>query len=179
MFEFKSFGKIPRLFRNCFISEKIDGTNAQIIVSDDGKSLVAASRSRIITPQDDNFGFAAFVEKNKEELLYLGPGHHYGEWWGKGIGKRHPTVERKFSLFNVTRWGNVDTRPRCCDVVPMLASGLFSQKLIDDAMDKLKNNGSMADPNCKRPEGIIVYHEAANLYFKITCENDESPKGTV
>ena len=28
-----------------------------------------------------------------------------------------------------------------------------------------------------KPEGIIIYHTAANSMFKITLENDEQPKG--
>ena len=32
MTEFKTFGKIPRLFRECVITEKIDGTNACVVI---------------------------------------------------------------------------------------------------------------------------------------------------
>ncbi len=28
-----------------------------------------------------------------------------------------------------------------------------------------------------KPEGIIVWHEAARQMFKVTCEGDEKPKG--
>lgn len=27
-----------------------------------------------------------------------------------------------------------------------------------------------------KPEGVIIYHVAGNLYFKATCENDDTPK---
>ncbi len=57
MIEFEGFGKIARLSRECVITEKIDGTNAQICITEDGQFLTG-SRTRWITPEDDNFGFS-------------------------------------------------------------------------------------------------------------------------
>jgi hypothetical protein len=47
--EFQAFPKIPRLVRDCVITEKLDGTNASIIITEDGQ-IGAASRNRLITP---------------------------------------------------------------------------------------------------------------------------------
>ena len=52
MVEFEAFQKIARLKRNCVITEKIDGTNAQIFIGEDGEFLTG-SRNRWITPDDD------------------------------------------------------------------------------------------------------------------------------
>jgi hypothetical protein len=85
--EFKAWPKIARLNRRMIITEKIDGTNAAVIVTEGGQ-VYAQSRTRLITPgkTTDNFGFAAWVEQNKVFLAErLGPGYHYGEWWGVGI----------------------------------------------------------------------------------------------
>ena len=82
--EFQEFGKIARLSRECTITEKIDGTNASIFIGENGEFLIG-SRSRWITPEEDNYGFAKWALTNKEELLKLGVGHHFGEWWGIGI----------------------------------------------------------------------------------------------
>ena len=79
--EFIPFPKIARLSRLAIVSEKIDGTNAQVLITEDG-DIFAGSRSRWITPEDDNYGFARWVEGNKDTLLKLGPGRHMGEWWG-------------------------------------------------------------------------------------------------
>jgi ATP-dependent RNA circularization protein (DNA/RNA ligase family) len=54
---FEDFPKIARLSRECCITEKIDGTNAQVVITEDGQVL-AGSRTRFITPEDDNYGFA-------------------------------------------------------------------------------------------------------------------------
>ncbi len=56
--EFTAFPKIPRLNREIIVTEKIDGTNAQVVVTEDGE-VRAGSRSRWITPEADNFGYAA------------------------------------------------------------------------------------------------------------------------
>ena len=174
--EFTPFPKMARLSRECIITEKIDGTNASIFISDDG-NVFAASRTRWITPEDDNFGFDRWVQGNKDELLKLGPGHHFGEWWGNGIQRGYGLKEKRFSLFNTTRWWNDLERPSCCHVVPELYRGIFSANSVEDSISMLMHNGSQASPGFMDPEGIVVYHVAAKVGFKKTIKNDEKPKG--
>ena len=83
MKEFIEFPKMARLSREVVITEKIDGTNACIYIGEDGEFLVG-SRTRWITPDQDNHGFAAWAYANKDKLLLLGHGTHFGEWWGTG-----------------------------------------------------------------------------------------------
>lgn len=124
--EFVAFPKIPRLNRNITITEKIDGTNAAIHITgrfsdargvhayfgtkeelDEIGRVVPQSRTRLLTRDEDNFGFAAWVEQNAEALRQvLGPGIHYGEWWGRGIQRGYRQERRWFSLFNYNRWSN-------------------------------------------------------------------------
>lgn len=75
--EFQEFPKMARLSRDIIITEKIDGTNAQLLITEAGDLLVG-SRTKWITPQDDNAGFARWVEENKENILKLGVGRHFG-----------------------------------------------------------------------------------------------------
>lgn len=172
---FREFEKIARLKRNVVITEKIDGTNACVVISPDGR-ISAQSRSKIITLDDDNYGFARWVEDNAEELAKLGEGYHYGEWWGSGIQRRYGMDRKVFSLFNVGRWTPENPNlPSCCSVVPILAQGALIDA--DKALDDLKTNGSRAAPGFMKPEGIIVYHSAARMYFKMTIEKDQEWKG--
>lgn len=185
---FEAFPKIGRLTRECVITEKIDGTNAQIIITDDGR-IAAGSRTRLITPQDDNYGFARWVEEHKTELLELGPGRHFGEWWGQKIQRGYGLTEKRFSLFNVSRWADphsllleselVGSRrfaPACCYVVPALYTGLFSDRVVDNMVNFLRVNGSQAVP-FMNPEGVVAYHTATGVMFKKTLDNDGTPKG--
>ena len=175
MTEFEPFAKIARLKRGVVITEKIDGTNGQIYIGEDGEFLVG-SRTRWITTDDDNFGFAAWATGHRAELIAgLGPGRHYGEWWGGKI-QRGYGVPKTFSLFNTSRWG-AETKPACCEVVPVLYHGDFTTNAVDDVLADLATNGSRAAPGFMNPEGVIVFHIAANLYFKRTIKNDEVPKG--
>lgn len=173
--EFEEFRKIPRLKRECVISEKIDGTNGQIAISEDGRIFVG-SRSRWITPEDDNYGFARWVTEHAEGLRELGPGRHYGEWWGSGIQRRYDQKEKRFSLFNSGRWTAGNPPPPMCSVVPILYQGQFSTEAVERALDDLRENGSRAAPGFMRPEGVIVYLSAARELFKVTLEKDEEPK---
>lgn len=178
--EFVPFGKIPRLSRECTITEKIDGTNASILITEDG-GFFAGSRTRWITPEDDNYGFAKWAHGNREELLLLGPGHHFGEWWGQGIQRNYSQPVKRFSLFNTSKWSDDAIRPACCGVVPVLYSGLFDEfdvmKGLKGALNRLRTEGSVAAPGFMKPEGIVVYHHALNGYFKKTLDKDEEWKG--
>jgi hypothetical protein len=170
---FQGFPKIARLSRECIVTEKIDGTNAQIFINEQG-DFFTGSRKRWITPEDDNFGFSKWAYENKKELLKLGPGQHFGEWWGRGIRRGYGLNEKKFSLFNTSRW-EIE-RPECCDIVPIIYKGEFLTEEIFLAIEKLKNNGSLASPGFKNPEGIVIFHTAANIMFKKTIIKDEKHK---
>src|SRR5688572_20465998 len=62
---FHEFPKIPRLNRDICITEKIDGTNAAIGITDYGL-VYAQSRNRILGTgkHDDNMGFGRWVQQN-------------------------------------------------------------------------------------------------------------------
>ena len=178
MTEFKSFNKIPRLNREIIITEKIDGTNGQICITEEGEFLVG-SRNRWITPENDNHGFAMWAYENKEELMKLGVGSHFGEWWGQGIQRGYGLKEKRFSLFNVSRWGDDEVRPKCCHVVPLMYQGMFSELAIKNCLYDLKRFGSWAVEGFMKPEGVVIYHTALGGYFKATVENDEVRKSEV
>jgi hypothetical protein len=174
--EFQGFPKMARLTRDCLITEKIDGTNAQVCIGEDGEFRVG-SRTRWITPDNDNFGFARWAYEHKDELLKLGPGRHFGEWWGAGIQRKYGQKEGKFfSLFNVLKWADVNVRPACCLCVPVLYRGLFDTVEINGVLEHLKTTGSWVVPGFMNPEGIIVHHLAAGVSFKKTLQ-DDSGKG--
>jgi len=174
---FQPYPKIARLTRECVVTEKLDGTNAVIHITDDG-GFYTGSRNRWIIPGDDNFGFSSWAYANKNDLLKLGPGWHYGEWWGHGIGRGYGCEkgERYFSLFNVGVW-NYDNVPSPARVVPTLHRGPFDSVSIDDVLFDLYTRGSYAKRGYMLPEGIIVYHTASQTLYKKTIEKDSEPKG--
>jgi hypothetical protein len=173
--EFVPFQKIPRLRRGCVITEKLDGTNAQVFVADDG-TVRAGSRNRWISPEADNFGFAGWVAKHADELRALGPGRHYGEWYGVGIQRGYGLTERRFALFNTGRWSDAAERPACCDAVPVLYAGQFTTDAVESAVDSLRAGRTVAVPGFMRPEGVIIFLTAARALHKVLLENDDISK---
>jgi hypothetical protein len=207
---FAPWPKIPRLLREICVTEKIDGTNASISItrysatgpgmavailpmadSEDHLVIRAASRTRWLhADTHDNFGWAAWVRSNAEELTQLGEGNHFGEWWGAGIQRGYDRPGRTFSLFNAGRWCRHNTPPQprwgidprviklqehapaCCSVVPVLYRGEFSMDVIDETLSMLERDGSAAAPGFANAEGVIVWHEAAQQYFKQTIGRD-------
>jgi hypothetical protein len=189
MVEFVEFQKIPRLSRECIITEKIDGTNGVIYIGEAGEFLVG-SRSRWIDEHTDNFNFWHWAMAHKEELLKLGIGTHYGEWWGSGIQRRYGLLngEKRFSLFNVGRWVEDRTQPllekqeycpECCYVVPILFVGMFDTLAVWNALEELKFKGSQASKGFMRPEGVVIYHKQGRLLFKKTIEKDDEYKSKI
>lgn len=191
--EFIEFPKIARLSRECIITEKLDGTNGQVAITEEGEMLIG-SRSRWITPEQDNYGFARWATEHKNELMKLGVGRHFGEWWGSGIQRKYNLTEKRWSLFNVARWclhGEIPQRipcadpriekyqevlPSCCSLVPVLYRGEFTTDACETALRELRFHGSKAAPGFMKPEGIICFHIAGNVGFKKTLEKDEVPK---
>jgi len=176
--EFKPFPSIARLNRECIITEKIDGTNGCVVVTEDG-GVWAQSRNRMLVSDTDPFGFALWVERNKDALrVALGAGYHFGEWWGSGIQRRYGLTgtDKRFSMFNVDRWSEASLPPGVT-TVPVLYRGLFRTDAITDAMALLRSEGSLAAPGFMQPEGVVCFHIAANMGFKTTFEHDEEGKG--
>jgi hypothetical protein len=216
---FEAWPKTPRLNNGgTTITEKIDGTNAAVVIIPvnaieawgrsytdyDGFAWVddtvredityvvgAQSRKRLIRPGDNNAGFAAWVNQNVDELVdLLGPGRHFGEWWGQGIQRRYGMDRKVFSLFNTYRWGKVATerldwheraRNVNMSVVPLLYAGKFSDNAIWDSLLNLKQNGSYAAAewgfSSQPAEGIVIHHKELGGNLKVLLENDDIPKG--
>ena len=164
--EFKAWPKIPRESPfKATITEKINGTNSCITIQD-GEIIGVQSRKRLITPEDDNYGFAAWLQSNEVELLGLGDGYHYGEWAGLGIQKNPHNLDKKcFFLFNTFRWNPQNpNRPACCEVVPVLFEGMLDGETIEKVLADLKDTALPEE----KPEGIVVYYHAFRSYTKHT-----------
>lgn len=203
--EFEGWPKIPRLNGDMVITEKLDGTNAGIIIepctldpadiaqgnwrlAPGAFNLIqlaaeffwvgAQSRNRLITPLSDNAGFAAWVDDHAHALVKtLGPGRHFGEWWGKGIQRGYDMPGKRFSLFNVDRWQDVDLSAVFgLGVVPVLVRHTFNTTVIKAMVDDLRSAGSVAAPGFMRAEGVVVWHSRARQLFKVLVENDDTPK---
>lgn len=173
--EFEPWPKIPRLSRGIVVTEKIDGTNAAVVVRpirhpsevrdydkvvdlalDDGSvqmlAVYAQSRKRIITPECDNFGFARWVHENAEVLARgFGVGRHFGEWWGNGIQRGYGVTRRYFSPFNVARWRQETIEdaglPSNVVEVPIIGEWpTFDSHFVDSCVELLELRGSQLRP---------------------------------
>lgn len=206
--EFQKWASIPRLSKELVtVTEKIDGTNScirirpydvytdnvnqigTVLLEGTRYRLWAQSRTRFLksTKEEDNFGFAKWVEDNAPELVkILGVGDHYGEWWGSKIQRGYGLVkgERAFSLFNAPRWSTTlhHNEPRTSIsnlyVVPTLYTGSLYDMNLLELREDLEANGSVVQPGFKA-EGMIVYLRELRASYKVLLENDELHKWQV
>ena len=94
-----------------YLFYKIDGTNSQVFLKDDGETLGFGSRNREITPENDNAGYATTFEdeahKNEyQEMLQILKVHPtyiiYGEWLVPHPLKTYSLDSwKKFYIFDV------------------------------------------------------------------------------
>jgi len=167
--EFKKFPKIERLDKQQMsITQKLHGTNAQIHIYEEKEyipnaehkitlNIRAGSRIRWIFPEDDNFGFANWVEDNREVLIeFLGEGTHYGEWVGRGINSGEGLEDKQFFLFDWWKYQEVEEFPKGLNVVPLLYNGPLDLDKVAEVMADLKENGSRVVEGFMRPEGVVV-----------------------
>lgn len=204
---FVPWPKTPRLFRDIVVTEKVDGTNSAVIIQEledfadadpmngltiverDGTyyEIAAQSRNRLIFPgkTTDNYGFAGFVQENAEELFdLLGPGRHFGEWWGKGIGKRYVSAMeglKGFALFNTAKheglhkWLTFGDTQVLVEPVHVLYQGPHSEAAIRGTLKELQKHGSWMSP-FDPAEGIVVFHTQSRQTYKVTLDNQDAGK---
>ena len=126
---------------------KLHGTNSGVTHDGLDNSLSAQSRSRVITPQSDNAGFAAFIAANEKDIRHIFddlrfkhsiPASNkltlFGEWIGPGIQKgvainKLPTKQWVLFAAKVTEGEDSSYM----DIVPSLGDsykdiGIFSIK---------------------------------------------------
>lgn len=205
--EFKKWDSIPRLSKeNMSIAEKIDGSSCAIRVRewdgtvDDSDALTtvtveggaiytvwAQSRKRFLQPskEGDNFGFAKWVLDNATELVQiLGPGDHYGEWFGAGIQRRYGLSDKRFALFNAHRWLEIlhpseDRFGIGLYIVPVLYAGPFNGAMINRHVELLRLTGSKAVLHEWPAEGLVVNLRSSGVSYKVLLENDDYHKWEV
>lgn len=183
--EFRAWPKTPRLFKNIAVTEKVDGTNGALHVTEEG-DVWAQSRNHLLSHVAgvDNFGFARWAYDHKGILAEtLGVGTHYGEWWGYGINRAYGCLpgERYFSLFNANKWGHLrESSPLdSLSVVPVLWTGTMDTAAILRVAEDLARDGSQAKPGYMNPEGVCIYHSASNQIFKYPFDKREGREAMI
>lgn len=99
---------------------KLHGTNSAIVFTDDG--FYCQSRERVISPGNDNAGFAGFIH-SCEDLDVLKSNFDgnvvvYGEWAGKGIqkGVAISQVEKSMYVFGARKIGDNEEKEEWLDI---------------------------------------------------------------
>lgn len=172
-----------------YLFYKIDGTNAQVFLKDDGFTLGFGSRSREITPENDNAAFAKTFEdaNHKYEynvLLKLLQSHPtyivYGEWLVPHTLKTYDVnAWQKFYIFDVfdTESGKYLTYEEYCElinefdvekrlnIIPLLVK--LESPSVEDIKEKLQDTGKFLCTS-GLGEGIVIKNYSfVNRYGRI------------
>lgn len=171
MIPFEKWPSIKRFDLDIYgqVTEKLDGTNGILHIGPDGE-ILAGSRNGWLVDRD-NYGFNAWVQANKDKLLVLGPGYHYGEWWGCGIQRRYDQATKRFSLFNTKRYNPEQLALAGVETVPVLYEGPIDAAVLENVVAELSVTGSVAAPGFMNPEGIVV--KVGDNVWKWTFEGNK------
>lgn len=150
--EFKKYQHIERFGREevlnielgkCYVFPKIDGTNAQVYLDENGE-LRAGSRNRELSLDKDNGGFYASMLENNKIKAYLQkhPKHRlYGEWLiPHSLKTYREEAWRRFYIFDVC----LDKEDGSVEYIPY---DIYKVRLDEFELDyisplKIINNGS-------------------------------------
>lgn len=110
---------------------KLDGTNGGVQVFSNGE-VVTQSRNLVISTENDNIGFAAWVLKNLEYFEKLRSDKHitiFGEWCGHGIQKRAAIsqIDRKIYVVFAIQYGGLDGHSALLEVNPEAITQVLPQ----------------------------------------------------
>lgn len=116
----EQLGETPKVTYRAKI--KLDGTNGGVQIFSD-RRVVAQSRTRIITPQADNAGFASWVSENIDYFENLAIADRitiFGEWCGQGIQKRTAIsqINRRIFVVFAIQFGGTDAKIAKLEIRP-------------------------------------------------------------
>jgi hypothetical protein len=150
----------------CYIFPKLDGTNASVWF--DGESLQAGSRRRLLSLENDNAGFKAFVVNNPQMHSLMRDYPHlrlFGEWLVPHTLKTYrDDAWRKFYVFDVYDHNRgeflsyVEYMPLVnaygLDFIPPIC--VLHNPTYEDLIRELGNNTFLIQDGQGTGEGIVV-----------------------
>lgn len=177
---------------------KLDGTNAAVQIMD-GAFHAAQSRTQVITPENDNMGFARWANAQNWSLIPPNPGMIiiHGEWAGKGIQKGTSISNvgsRGFYIFAVEIastaadpetgdwiWRVLITDP---DAIQALIGGAFLDAHPDIRIlpwygDVLTLDVLQPEPFSEQVEAVVATFDRCDPYVKETLGVEGHGEGVV
>lgn len=148
------------------ITQKIHGTNGQILIQDG--VILLGSRNRWLDEENDNHGFYKWIMARKDEVLSLPNGRYYGEFAGASIGSGEGFKEKIFILFNPP-----EKIPSCFMKVPVLYKGTLNNDTLRQVMDDLRTKGSSLVEGFMNVEGVVVETQDGTK-FKAVFQHEET-----
>lgn len=161
----------------CYVSPKLDGTNAVLWWNENSNTLGAGSRKRELTASKDNASFYSWAQSDNEEIIALRKflSFHpniivYGEW---GVGKVGAIKSYENASANLWIFDMYDTEFNqylMPDDIQELAEGwMFSQWVvpftcvtnptIERIQEMAENNHFLLPPNVAG-EGVVIRNPA-------------------
>ena len=178
---------IPKLTFNGTV--KLHGSNSSVVFN--GGDIEFQSRNRIITPEDDNLGFAKFAEEiHWNEFFYTLLGDHnryskavvYGEWCGEGIqsGIAISKAPKMFVIFAIkisdewvpldsVRRADVDSRVKWIDDFPTYTT-IIDFNEVESAINSLVDITAQVEESC--PVGRQLGFEGIGEGVVWVCESN-------
>lgn len=150
----------------CYVFPKLDGTNASVWWGDCG--LMAGSRKRVLSIEEDNAGFCAYATQNTRIIKCCEANqvwNIFGEWLvPHSLRTYREDAWRRFYVFDVfdndkQRYLNYNEyQPEIelygLDYIPPIA--IINNATYDNLINEIENNGFLIQEGRGKGEGIVI-----------------------
>jgi hypothetical protein len=153
-------------YRYVTVTEKIDGANASLKLSEDGKTIECFSRRQKLSKENDLRGFVKWVEENVDIRNLFPHVIYYGEWLVHHKVKYIDDAYNKFYLFDV--YSQLEMSYQSCfnevgiHFVESTRGALFAplrfagQIDVDDDLVFAKKFMDTSTLTPDKPEGVVI-----------------------
>lgn len=162
--------------KELIVQPKLDGTNGVVTYVKEYDELVVGSRNRVLSVNDDNQGFAKYIEENREKYLKYFRKHPdeilYGEFLINHVFRVKPEYHNTFYVFDrfdtkINKYIPIDESALAeCDI-NFVPSKVISNENVEETVKSLNSDFGkfLLEDSFEYGEGYVIKnYDAVNKY---------------
>ena len=166
--------------KELIVQPKLDGTNGVVTYVKEYDELVVGSRNRVLSVNNDNQGFAQYIEENREKYLKYFRKHPdeilYGEFLINHVFKVKPEYHNTFYVFDrydtkINKYIPIDESALAECGIRFVPSKVISNENVEETVKSLNSDFGkfLLEDSFEYGEGYVIKnYDAVNKYGRQT-----------
>ena len=162
--------------KELIVQPKLDGTNGVVTYVKEYDELVVGSRNRVLSVNNDNQGFAQYIEENREKYLKYFRKHPddilYGEFLINHIFRVKPEYHNTFYVFDrydtkINKYIPIDVTALAECGIRFVPSKVISNENVEETVKSFNSNFGkfLLEDSFEYGEGYVIKnYDAVNKY---------------